>query len=106
MAQFFNFQERKSVNPLKKITRFFVNPYMPENYRLLNLSKHYDDLQTDQVGIVTEDGHVPCITFPIEFLVEDTAFIEWRSESKFVINKSIWCQIVDEQTIRVDTVRF
>lgn len=106
MKQFFNFKTKKEENPLEKITRFFINPYMPGNYKLLNLKDKYKEILAHETQLVTEDGYIPCVSFPIEYLVNDTAFIEWRSDYQFIINNSIYCKIVSEDTIRIDTVKF
>lgn len=100
MRTFFNFKTKQSVNPLLKITHFFTNPYMPENQVKLNL--------TSLIGVrnvfISEHRRFVVTLFPIEHLVKGDCFIKWTHVDSFTINNKIYCKIVDENTIRIDTI--
>ena len=104
MNTFFNFETGKSVNPLEKITSFYVSPYMPDNFKLLNLDEKLADI-TDINAAVTPERHVVTV-FPINHLIKGDCIIKWSSEVSFCINGKIWCKIVADNCVRVDTVRF
>ena len=104
----FNFKTKQSVNPLENIEYFYTNPYMADNHKLLSLVEKLKHLETNGGSICTTNapsGHVVTL-FPIEMLVEGNCVIKWRDMESFVINNSIYCRIMDDKIIRVDTVRF
>lgn len=105
---FFNFSTKQCINPLETIEHFYTNPYMPDNHKLLNLVEKLKKLESNGGSICTTNapsGHVVTL-FPIEMLVEGNCVVKWREHDSFVINGSIYCKIIDDKIIRVDTVRF
>lgn len=104
MNTFFNFETRKSVNPLEKITSFYVSPYMPDNFRLLALDEKIGEMSDVSIG-VTPEKHIVSV-FDIKFLIKGDCMIKWCSDVSFCINGKIWCKIVSDNCVRVDTVRF
>jgi len=94
----FNFETMEEVNPLKNLKFFYINPYMPDNFRLLGLDK------MDVYGTsITEKGHF-VIYFPISCLIKGNVQIKWKEANRFVINNRIYCNIVKNNVIRVDTI--
>lgn len=102
MQAFFNFKTKQSLNPLLKVTHFFTNPYMPENQVRLNLASL---IGMNNVFISEHKGFVITL-FPIEHLIKGNCLINWRDIDSFVINKKIYCKLVDENTIRIDTILY
>ena len=94
----FNFETMEEVNPLKNLQYFYINPYMPDNFRLLSLNK------MDVYGTsVTERGHFVTY-FPISCLIKGNVHIKWKEDDKFVINNRIYCKIMKTNVIRIDSV--
>lgn len=108
MQTFYNFTTKTVVDPLADIKHFYVNPYMPDNMKLLGLKDKLIKLADDQVTVcATKEGHI-AVLLPIELLVKGTCSVKWTEPDKFCINNRIWCKIVgdDMDIVRVDTVRF
>jgi len=51
---FYDFNTKKQVNPLDGITHFFVNPYMPESFRALNLGNKIINNQVETDLVIQE----------------------------------------------------
>jgi hypothetical protein len=108
MQTFYNFTTKSVIDPLANLKYFYVNPYQPDNMKLLNLK--YKLMQSGDTQITTcatKEGFIVTL-FPIEMLVPtDTCSIKWIEHDKFCINNRIWCKILGEDmdTVRVDTVK-
>ena len=98
----FNFQIMQEVNPLENLEFFYTNPYMPDNSIKLGLAKR----KKQPTGIFTLiNGHfVPY--FNISDLIDGTVHIKWTDVDKFVINRKIYCKLIDEKTIRIDSILY
>ena len=106
MQNNYNFTTKTVIDPLATITNFYVNPYMPDNMKLLGLKFRTKQVGQDIFNVhSTIDGHI-VILFPIEFLVDGPCHIKWTEEGKFCIDNRIWCKIMSDNTVRVDTVRY
>jgi hypothetical protein len=109
MQTFYNFTTKTVVDPLANLKYFYVNPYMPDNMKLLGLRAKLIQSGDDEITTsVTKEGHVITL-FSIEMLVPaGTCAIKWTEPDKFCIDNRIWCKIVgdDMDTVRVDTVRW
>lgn len=104
MNTFYNFETKTVINPLEKITHFYVSPYMPDNFRMLGLDKKVENMSDLSVG-VTPQKHIVTV-FKIEQLISGDCSIKWTSDDVFCINNRIWCKIIDPTCVRVDTVRW
>lgn len=106
MQTFYNFTTKTVVDPLANIKYFYINPYMPDNMKLLNLRNKLK-LTQDVLTSVTAEGFVVTL-LPINLIVEDVCGIKWTEADKFCIDNRIWCKIVgdDKDTVRIDTVRY
>ena len=108
MQTFYNFTTKTVVDPLAALKHFYVNPYQPDNMKLLGLKSKLIDLAEDQITVcATKEGHI-AVLFPIDLLVTGTCAVKWTEHDKFCINNRIWCKIVGDNRdiVRVDTVRF
>ena len=108
MQTFYNFTTKTVVDPLANIKYFYVNPYMPDNMKLLKLAHKIrkNNIQ-DIVSTITDEGIIVTL-LPLELIVEGVCSIKWTEPDKFCIDNRIWCKIVgtDMDTVRIDTVRF
>lgn len=102
MHTFYNFETKKVINPLETIEQFFVSPYMKEGEKTLDLvgkvQKHSPDI------VVTDWNEFLIHLLPIGLLITGNVMIKWNSADSFVINKKIYCKIITEKIIRIDTV--
>lgn len=106
MQTFYDFTTKTVVDPLLSLKYFYVNPYMPDNMKLLNLKEKLIASGDDYITTcATKEGFIVTL-FPIGELVKGTCAVKWTEHDKFCINNRIWCKIVNEDTVRVDTVRF
>mgnify|MGYP003348313691 CR=1 FL=1 len=110
MTHFFNFQTGTSVNPLEKITHFFINPYMADNFKLLKLAERITNNEIAEEDVMVaplKTGHVVTM-FAIKHLVEDTAMVKWTASNKFQVHaksgRIIYCHVVTDEAIRIDTI--
>lgn len=110
MQQHFNFKTGKSVNILEQITHFYINPYMPDNFKHLRIKERietYNEIDTDEVmTVVANSGHVVTL-FPIKYLASDTVRVEHTEENKFKVHigeRVIYCHMVSSSVIRIDTI--
>ena len=96
----FNFQTMQEVNPLKNLKFFYVNPYMPDSAIRLGLAKR--GVKTIGSG-KTPQGHYVTY-FNISDLIEGDVHVKWKESDKFVINNRIYCKVMKENVIRIDSV--
>ena len=92
MQQHFNFKTGKSVNILEQITHFYINPYMPDNFKHLRIKERietYNEIDTDEVMTVIANSEHVVTLFPIKYLASDTVRLRlphfrlrlWRKDS-------------------------
>jgi hypothetical protein len=108
MNTFYNFTTKTVVDPLANIKHFYINPYMPENHKLLRIEhKIRKNNVQDVVNTITDEGILVTL-LPLELIVEGVCSIKWTEPDKFCIDNRIWCKIVGHNmdTVRIDTVRF
>ena len=116
MQTFYNFQTKKTVDPLKNIKWFYINPYQPEGNKQLGLKYKLESNTKGPIETkihITEEGFV-VVLFPIAELVDGPCIVKWTEKDKFCVNNSIWCKVVSdlkrnlsgEDIVRVDTIRF
>jgi len=108
MQENYDFKTRMVIDPLKELKYFYINPYMPDNMKLLGLrAKLIASGDDDITTCATQEGFVVTL-FSLKMLIDGPCHVKWTDQDKFCINNSIWCKIVGEQrdTIRIDTVRF
>lgn len=105
---YFSFDTKQVINPLEAITHFYINPYLPESARMLNLqekSKHIAGFEEHW----TNTG-LPVILFPIQILDLKTVVVSVCDDSKFIVRKGnmkIYVKLTDEPNIvRIDSVLF
>ena len=109
MANLFNFTTGKEVNPLKSVELAFINPYMPENARHLNLLNKVtpDEFTTT----FDEKGHVINL-FPIKKLELGECLIKWQTTETGIIQtvsgncqRNIYFKIIDS-VMQINTILF
>jgi hypothetical protein len=106
MQNNYNFKTKTVIDPLADINAFYINPYMPDNMKLLGLKRKTKETSQDIFNVCsTAEGHV-VILFPIDMLVDGPCHIKWTEEGKFCIDNRIWCKIMSDNIVRVDTVRW
>lgn len=103
----FNFKTGTSVNPLELIKKFYINPYMIDSFRLLNLHNLCDGEDIDIVII----NELPCVIIDINVLNLEQAFIKYNNEGTggtITANKKvIYFKFTSHaDCIRIDTVLF
>lgn len=103
----FNFKTGKSVNPLELIKKFYINPYMIDSFRLLDLHNLCNDADVDIVII----NDLPCFIIDINVLNLEQAFIKYNNEGTGGTitsnNKVIYFKFTpNSDCIRIDTVLF
>lgn len=103
---YYSFDTKQVVNPLDSITHFYVNPYMPDSTRLLNLQQKANDVTSLQVDW-TASG-IPVVVFPISVLDLKTVVVSVSSEDKIIIKKGnlkIYLKLTaDPSLARIDSV--
>ena len=85
-AFIYDFKTREIVNPLDKIVRFYVNPFMPHSAQALNV----EQLWNESFGSNTDSevkfvNGIPVIVFPLNLLKLERASIRISSSDKYVI---------------------
>lgn len=106
MQNNYNFKTKTVIDPLASIEFFYVNTYMPGNIKLLGLSDKLSKSGQLNLNVCSTTEEHLAILFPIDMLVDGPCHVKWTEEDKFCINNRIWCKIINETIIRVDTVRW
>ena len=104
----FNFKTNTTVNPLELVKRFFINPYMIDSFKLLNLHNLCDDYNPE---LAIGNQNVPIVVMDINALNLEQAFIKYNSEGTggtiTANNKVIYFKFTSvAEVIRIDTVLF
>lgn len=84
-AFIYNFKTREIVNPLDRIMRFYVNPYMPSSAQALNVEGLWNEHFTNNDSEVNFVNGIPVIVFPLDILKLEQASIRISSPDKYVI---------------------
>lgn len=116
MEFFYDFNSKQVVNPLDKITHFFVNPYMMNSWKLLGLGEKISDCEL----IIQESTGLPIIILPISLLNLEKVHVKMDSDGEmlitnridnrsgvknFFITQKIYAKPTDQKHIvRIDTV--
>ena len=85
MEFFYDFNSKQVVNPLDKITKFFINPLMMESWKTLRLGDKIDNINCDVV--IQEKTGLPIIILPIEILELNQCSVKLRNDGSMVIDK-------------------
>lgn len=64
MEFFYDFNSKQVINPLDKVTHFFINPYQMSSWKTLNLGDKVKDCDV----IIQASTGLPIIILPIELL--------------------------------------
>jgi len=104
----FNFKTGTTVNPLELIKRFYINPYMIDSFKLLNLQNLCNSKKAIDIVIIHD---LPCIVIDINVLQLEQAFIKYNSDGTGGTitsnNKVIYFKHTSSpDCLRIDTVLF
>ena len=108
MEFFYNFNSSQVVNPLDRITHFFVNPYQIGSWKMLGLG----DKASDCDVVIQESTGLPIIILPISLLNLNKVHVKMESNGNMLITnklskvtQKIYAKPTEQQhIIRVDTV--
>ena len=85
-AFIYDFKTREIVNPLDKIVRFYINPFMPESAKTLNIEQLWTEVfETSTDAEVKFVNGIPVTVFPINMLHLDRVSVRISSSDKYVI---------------------
>jgi hypothetical protein len=106
MEFYYDFNSKQVVNPLDKITKFFINPLMMEGWKTLRLGDKIDSINCDIV--IQEKTGLPIIMLPIELLNLKQCKVKLRDDGSIIIyttmgNSSL--RLYVKPTSMVDVVR-
>ena len=108
MEFFYDFNSNQVVNPLDRITHFFVNPYMIGSWKMLGLDKKVSDCEV----VIQESTGLPIIILPISLLNLEKVHVKMENNGNMLITnrlskviQKIYAKPTEQQHIvRVDTV--
>lgn len=109
MEFFYNFNSKQVVNPLDKITHFFVNPRMIDSWLSLKLGDKVKDCDV----VIQESTGLPIIVLPISLLdfktirvkIEDNGnMLITNKLNEFSVQKLYVKPTEQEHIVRIDTV--
>ena len=103
----FNFKTGKTVNALELVKKFYVNPYMIEGFKSLNLHNICDDYNAELV--ISTKNNLPVVVMDINALQLEQAFVKYNNEGTGGTitseDKVIYFKFTDvAECIRIDTV--
>ena len=104
MKKLFNFQTMSEFNPLLTIREFFINPYMPDNAKLLKLADKLGKIKVKVIVIKDK----PTIIYPISILDLGECMVEFKDVDCGIIyhkNMQMYFKIVDG-LLCVNTILF
>lgn len=109
---YYDFQTKKVIDPLESITSFYVNPYMPESAKMLNLEQSMLSLDVCNVSCSFVKG-IPVFLLPISLLNLSRVHVTFSStdDDKVVIRSNrlkIYLKLFkdDPTVVRVDSVLY
>ena len=85
MEFFYNFSSKQVVNPLERITHFFVNPYMMDSWKMLGLGDKVDNCDV----VIQESTGLPIIILPISLLGLEKVHVKMESNGNMLITNRI-----------------
>lgn len=85
MEFFYNFNSNQIVNPLDRITHFFVNPYMIGSWKMLGLDKKVTDCDV----VIQESTGLPIIILPISLLNLENVHVKMENNGNLLITNKI-----------------
>lgn len=107
MEFYYNFNTHQTVNPLDSITHFYVNPYLMESFKSLNLDVKIGD---KDVELCFQNG-LPLIIIPIEVLDLSNVQVKMTSDGYIIskrlarVTQKIYVKLTNEKhIIRIDSV--
>lgn len=106
---FYDFKSKQEVNPLDKVTSFFIDPHNPNNYKLLDIEEKITDLDETTVGFWKG---MPTLVLPIETLNLGVTQVHFNDDfsGKIIsrgskVTTTIYFQPTENETrIRITTV--
>jgi hypothetical protein len=108
MEFFYDFNSNQVVNPLDRITHFFVNPYMIGSWKMLGLDKKVSDCEV----VIQESTGLPIIILPISLLNLEKVHVKMENNGNMLITnrlskvtQKIYAKPTEQKHIvRIDTV--
>jgi hypothetical protein len=116
MEFFYDFNSKQVINPLDKVTHFFINPYQMSSWKTLNLGDKVDDCDV----VIQESTGLPIILLPIELLELSNVHVKMEENGNmkitrrtnnrsgvqnFFITTTLYVKpTADSNIVRVDTV--
>jgi hypothetical protein len=85
MEFFYNFNSKQVVNPLDKVTHFFINPYQISGWKTLNLGDKVFGKECDFV--IQESTGLPIIILPIELLELNNVHVKMEKNGNMTVIK-------------------
>ena len=86
MEFFYNFKEGKIVNPLDKVSHFYVNPRIIDSWKTLELG---DKLAEGDDIVVKIIGGLPVIILPISLLTLNVVHIKVNVDGGMIITTDV-----------------
>jgi len=83
MEFFYNFNSKQVVNPLDKVTHFFINPYQIDSWKTLGLGDKVKDCD----DVIQESTGLPIIILPIELLELINVHVKMEKNGNMTVTK-------------------
>jgi hypothetical protein len=83
MEFFYDFNSKQVINPLDKVTHFFINPYQMSSWKTLNLGDKVDDCDV----VIQESTGLPIILLPIELLELSNVHVKMEENGNMKITR-------------------
>ena len=83
MEFFYNFDSKQVVNPLDKVTHFFINPYQISGWKILNLADKVKDCDV----VIQESTGLPIIILPISVLELNQVHVKMEKNGEMIVTK-------------------
>lgn len=79
----YDFNSKQVVNPLDKVTKFFINPLIMESWKTLRLG---DRIKGEHDVVIQEKTGLPIIILPIELLELNQCRVKLRDDGSMIIH--------------------
>lgn len=83
MEFFYNFESKQVVNPLDKITHFFINPYQLGGWKTLGLGDKVKECDV----VIQESTGLPIIILPISVLELNEVHVKMEKNGNMTVTK-------------------